>query len=92
MPEDVKTVPDQKIAKRLIHPVILSGGSGTRLWPMSRAAFPKQLQPLLSARSLLQDSVARVLQAHLFAAPVILANEEHRFIIEIGRASCRERV
>ena len=51
MPEDVKTVPDQKIAKRLIHPVILSGGSGTRLWPMSRAAFPKQLQPLLSARS-----------------------------------------
>ena len=81
MPEDVKTVTDQKIAKRLIHPVILSGGSGTRLWPMSRAAFPKQLQPLLSARSLLQDSVARVLQAHLFAAPVILANEEHRFII-----------
>ena len=81
MPEDVKTVPDQKIAKRLIHPVILSGGSGTRLWPMSRAAFPKQLQPLLSARSLLQDSVARVLQAHLFAAPIILANEEHRFII-----------
>ena len=81
MPEDVKTVSDQKIAKRLIHPVILSGGSGTRLWPMSRAAFPKQLQPLLSERSLLQDSVARVLQAHLFAAPVILANEEHRFII-----------
>ena len=81
MPEDVKTVPDQKIAKRLIHPVILSGGSGTRLWPMSRAAFPKQLQPLLSTRSLLQDSVARVLQAHLFAAPIILANEEHRFII-----------
>jgi mannose-1-phosphate guanylyltransferase/mannose-6-phosphate isomerase len=81
MPEDVKTVPDQKIAKRLIHPVILSGGSGTRLWPMSRAAYPKQLQPLLSERSLLQDSVARVLPAHLFAAPIILANEEHRFII-----------
>jgi mannose-1-phosphate guanylyltransferase/mannose-1-phosphate guanylyltransferase/mannose-6-phosphate isomerase len=81
MPQDAKTVTDQKTAKRLIHPVILSGGSGTRLWPMSRAAFPKQLQPLLSERSLLQDSVARVLQAHLFAAPVILANEEHRFII-----------
>ncbi|GGF07954.1 mannose-1-phosphate guanylyltransferase/mannose-6-phosphate isomerase [Aliidongia dinghuensis] len=83
MPEEAKTVADPKIlnAKRLIHPVILSGGSGTRLWPMSRAAYPKQLQPLLSARSLLQDSVARVLQADLFAAPVILANEEHRFII-----------
>jgi mannose-1-phosphate guanylyltransferase/mannose-1-phosphate guanylyltransferase/mannose-6-phosphate isomerase len=81
MPQDAKTVTDQQTAKRLIHPVILSGGSGTRLWPMSRAAYPKQLQPLLSERSLLQDSVARVLQAHLFAAPVILANEEHRFII-----------
>jgi mannose-1-phosphate guanylyltransferase/mannose-6-phosphate isomerase len=84
---DAKTVtastsaPTSAIAKRLIHPVILSGGSGTRLWPMSRAAYPKQLQPLLSERSLLQDSVSRVLAAHLFAAPIILANEEHRFII-----------
>jgi mannose-1-phosphate guanylyltransferase/mannose-1-phosphate guanylyltransferase/mannose-6-phosphate isomerase len=75
------TMSASAIAKRLIHPVILSGGSGTRLWPMSRAAYPKQLQPLLSERSLLQDSVSRVLQAHLFAAPIILANEEHRFII-----------
>ena len=87
MPEDVKTVPakptapEGSLTRRLIHPVILSGGSGTRLWPMSRAAYPKQLQPLLSERSLLQDSVGRVLQSHLFAAPVILANEEHRFII-----------
>ena len=86
MPEDVKTVPapttaHDSAAKRLIHPVVLSGGSGTRLWPMSRAAYPKQLQPLLSERSLLQDSVSRVLQTHQFAAPIILANEEHRFII-----------
>ena len=41
----------------LIYPVILSGGSGTRLWPMSRSAYPKQLLPLLSELSLLQDSV-----------------------------------
>jgi len=82
MPEDVKTASlSTPTAQRLIHPVILSGGSGTRLWPMSRAAYPKQLQPLLSERSLLQDSVARVLEAGQFAAPVILANEEHRFII-----------
>ena len=83
MPEDVKPMPApaNPVAKRLIHPVILSGGSGTRLWPMSRAAYPKQLQPLLSERSLLQDSVTRVLAAAAFAAPVILANEEHRFII-----------
>ncbi len=82
MPEDAKTLPAPvpTIAGRLIHPVILSGGSGTRLRPMSRAAYPKQLQPLLSDRSLLQDSVTRVLAAHAFAAPIILANEKHRAI------------
>ena len=65
----------------LIYPVILSGGSGTRLWPMSRSAYPKQLLPLLSEQSLLQDSVKRVADPARFAAPLILANDEHRFII-----------
>ena len=41
-------------ADRVVYPVILSGGSGTRLWPMSRAQYPKQLLPLLSERTLLQ--------------------------------------
>ena len=74
-----------------IHPVILSGGAGTRLWPMSREAYPKQLLALASEQSLLQDTVARVTGAR-FAAPLIVCNVEHRFVIEIGRASCRERV
>src|SRR5580658_5710732 len=65
----------------LIYPVILSGGSGTRLWPMSRSAYPKQLLPLLSQSSLLQESVRRVADPEQFAAPLILANDEHRFII-----------
>jgi len=68
-------------SRPLIYPVILSGGSGTRLWPMSRSAYPKQLLPLLSESSLLQDSVKRVGDAARFAAPLILANDEHRFII-----------
>ena len=64
-----------------IIPVILSGGSGTRLWPVSRHLFPKQLLPLFGERSLLQETAARLSAEHLFAAPILVANEEHRFII-----------
>jgi mannose-1-phosphate guanylyltransferase / mannose-6-phosphate isomerase len=74
-----------------IHPVILSGGSGTRLWPMSRTLYPKQILPLVGDHSLLQQAVLRVDGLPDFAAPLVVANEEHRFIIaeqlrEIGLA------
>src|SRR3954468_879212 len=65
----------------MIHPVILSGGTGTRLWPMSRSLYPKQLLALIGERSLLQETARRVADDPGFAAPVIIANEEHRFII-----------
>jgi mannose-1-phosphate guanylyltransferase/mannose-6-phosphate isomerase len=65
-----------------IHPVILSGGAGTRLWPLSRALYPKQLLCLTSDRSLLQETVARNLSDAGFAAPVVICNDEHRFIID----------
>jgi mannose-1-phosphate guanylyltransferase/mannose-6-phosphate isomerase len=65
----------------MIHPVILSGGSGTRLWPMSRTLYPKQLLSLLGHDSLLQQTVRRVADRQGFAAPLLVANEEHRFII-----------
>ncbi len=64
----------------MIYPVILSGGSGTRLWPMSRSKYPKQLLALVSNRSLLQETAQRVGKPG-FAAPLVIANEEHRFII-----------
>jgi mannose-1-phosphate guanylyltransferase / mannose-6-phosphate isomerase len=64
-----------------IHPVILSGGSGTRLWPMSRSFYPKQLLPLVGEHTLLQEAALRVAGASGFAAPLVIANEEHRFII-----------
>ena len=64
-----------------IHPVILSGGSGTRLWPMSRTLYPKQLQPLIGDKSLLQQAALRIDGLTDFSAPLIVANEEHRFII-----------
>jgi mannose-1-phosphate guanylyltransferase / mannose-6-phosphate isomerase len=65
----------------MIHPVILSGGSGTRLWPMSRTLYPKQLLTLLGEQSLLQQTVARVAAPGRFTPPLLVANEEHRFII-----------
>lgn len=64
-----------------IHPVILSGGSGTRLWPLSRTSYPKQFLKLVSDNSLLQDTAARVSDPGAFARPLVVCNEEHRFII-----------
>lgn len=63
-----------------IHPFVLSGGSGTRLWPLSRKAYPKQFLPLEGERSLLQQSCLRV-NDPVFAAPSILCNHEHRFLV-----------
>ncbi len=72
-----------------IIPVILSGGSGTRLWPLSRQAYPKQFINLIGEQSLFQQTCERV-SAEQFAAPLILANNDHRFIVaeqmrQIGR-------
>ena len=63
-----------------IVPVILSGGTGTRLWPVSRKAYPKQFWPLISGRTMLQETAARA-AGNGFAPPVVVANEEHRFIV-----------
>ncbi|MFT9332170.1 MAG: mannose-1-phosphate guanylyltransferase/mannose-6-phosphate isomerase [Acetobacter persici] len=69
-----------RAGSKLIVPVVLSGGTGSRLWPMSRASFPKQLWSLVSERSMLQETVLRG-QAAGFAPPVIVCNEDHRFLI-----------
>ena len=63
-----------------IVPVILSGGAGTRLWPLSRELYPKQLLALAGPRTMIQETAARV-AADPFGAPIIVCNEEHRFII-----------
>ncbi len=63
-----------------IVPVILSGGSGTRLWPVSRESFPKQFWPLISERTMIQDTAVRAI-GEGFAAPVVVCNQEHRFLV-----------
>ncbi|CAO3440019.1 mannose-1-phosphate guanylyltransferase/mannose-6-phosphate isomerase [Azospirillum argentinense] len=69
------------VATLRIHPVLLSGGAGVRLWPMSREQYPKQLLPLCSDRSMLQDTALRTAGGEEFAAPLVICNQEHRFII-----------
>ena len=74
----------------IVQPVILSGGSGTRLWPLSREHYPKQLLPLVNETSLLQDTALRINALGMqdsnatgisVADPIIICNEEHRFLI-----------
>ena len=66
---------------RIIHPVLLSGGAGVRLWPMSRERFPKQLLNLTSDLSMIQETALRVADPARFATPLVICNEEHRFVI-----------
>jgi mannose-1-phosphate guanylyltransferase/mannose-6-phosphate isomerase len=73
-----------------IYPVILSGGSGTRLWPLSRGSLPKQLLPLHGERTMIQETVARV-GVPGAASPILICNDDHRFLVaeqmqEIGLA------
>ncbi len=64
----------------LVVPVILSGGSGTRLWPISRSSYPKQFWSLVTDKSLIQDTVLRASGA-AFLPPMVVCNHEHRFLV-----------
>jgi mannose-1-phosphate guanylyltransferase/mannose-6-phosphate isomerase len=64
-----------------IVPVLLSGGSGSRLWPLSREAHPKQLLSLLGEKTLLQQTALRVSDQSVFGDPIVVANADHRFAI-----------
>jgi mannose-1-phosphate guanylyltransferase/mannose-6-phosphate isomerase len=62
-----------------IVPVILAGGAGTRLWPVSRDALPKQFLPLVGERSTYQDTLLRVAEGSLFAPPIVITGADFRF-------------
>lgn len=65
----------------MIVPVVLSGGSGTRLWPLSRELYPKQLLSLVDKQTMLQNTVARLSGIKELAAPLVVCNENHRFMV-----------
>lgn len=65
----------------MIIPVILSGGAGSRLWPLSRSLYPKQLLPLTCPQTMIQETCLRVHQQSGMAPPMIICNQEHRFLI-----------
>jgi len=65
----------------LIRPILLSGGSGTRLWPASRKRFPKQFAPLVGEESLFTRALLGVADRSRFAAPLIIGNIDHKFLI-----------
>jgi mannose-1-phosphate guanylyltransferase/mannose-6-phosphate isomerase len=65
----------------VIVPVILSGGSGTRLWPLSREAYPKQFLPLVDQRTMLQNTALRIAGLADTTAPLVVGNEGHRFMV-----------
>ena len=64
-----------------IFPVVLCGGAGSRLWPMSRQLLPKQFLPLVSDQTMLQETVARLRGLPGAQPPIIVSNEEHRFLV-----------
>ena len=64
-----------------IYPVILSGGAGTRLWPLSRAVLPKQLLPLVADKTMLQETALRVSGLPGLMAPLVVCGNDHRFMV-----------
>ena len=74
-----------------IVPVILAGGSGTRLWPLSRKEYPKQFHNLTSDISLIQETVLRLEGIKNLIDPVIICNDEHRFIVldQMSKVGCK---
>src|SRR5512134_256787 len=64
-----------------LYPVVLCGGAGSRLWPMSRQLLPKQFLPLVSERTMLQETVERLRGFAGLEPPTVVSNNEHRFLV-----------
>jgi mannose-1-phosphate guanylyltransferase/mannose-6-phosphate isomerase len=72
-------------------PIVLCGGSGTRLWPLSRSHLPKQFLPLVSERTMLQETLVRLEGLADLTGPITISHEEHRFLVaeQLRALSCQ---
>ena len=68
------------MAQKII-PIIMAGGKGTRLWPLSRATAPKQFIQFIGDKTLFQNTLERVTDGELYEAPIVITNEEFRFLV-----------
>ena len=71
----------KKVFYNMIKPVILLGGSGTRLWPFSREKLPKQFIPIFKNLSLVDLTMERLLKGKNFSKPLIITNESYKFLV-----------
>src|SRR5260370_2915984 len=79
--ESARTLRDFGMTDQLVVPVILCGGAGTRLWPVSREKMPKQFVPLIGASWTFRQGLDLVTCEGLFALPMIITNSELRFVV-----------
>jgi mannose-1-phosphate guanylyltransferase/mannose-6-phosphate isomerase len=76
------------MSSRLLIPVIMCGGAGTRLWPVSRESMPKQFVPLVEARSTFQQVLGRIRDHAIFDRPIVITNSDFRFIVAEQMREC----
>ncbi|MBZ0215597.1 MAG: mannose-1-phosphate guanylyltransferase/mannose-6-phosphate isomerase [Fimbriimonadaceae bacterium] len=72
----------------LVVPVVLAGGKGTRLWPMSRSARPKQFLPLTGDLSLFQETLLRLVDKDRYDKPIVITNDDYRFLVAEQALEC----
>ena len=77
----MEVIPCPQASSLAVIPVLLAGGSGTRLWPLSREQYPKQFLSFLGQRSLFQNTALRVQSIEAAAPPVVVGSQSHRFLI-----------